>query len=940
MKFKIKIIGAFIFGAILSVSTYATVLHQETTEQTITKGAILIKDKILTHEGWQHIHLLKLNLQDENIKLKPIESATLGERKNILELARESGAIAGVNADFFDMGTNNTPSFGPVIEDGQLKHAYNSQYSTLGVANNMATFLIDNSQNALIDYFGTAITLYAQDLPIGGMAAYNNLPNALSRPVILDSSYQKDTSKALAKFKGVYTIVVENGEVVYLAKQDEVVSIPSNGFVVLVNMQDANAYYQNFPIGMRADIQQTIYLNGTLTKSITDIQLGVGGSGIIMKDGVEYTGAAHKVTPTTRAPRTIVATLKDTNELLLMTIDGRNKTLGANHTDLIGILKSYGVKDAMYFDGGGSTTLVSRNEAEQEVILQNTPSDGSTRRVVNGVGVFTTQQAGDLHKLYLDSHYNRSFVGEPIQFSVKGVDQNNNPVDLSNRTIQMTVSGVSGYFEGLKFYPESAGPALVIASNNGIEVAKEIYISAKPVGIRIEPSNLQINPNSSKTIQIYGMDQAGYKLPLTAEKITWTSSHNEVSAKGQQVTAGQRALAMLTAQYQDISAVLGVIVGDTAVAIESFETNTAKWGGDTTSVKGKVEASKEIKYHGNIAIKMTYTFDKTSNKQVAYTVFNKPIEISSDAMNVNMWVNAKKQGDTAKIEVVDAKGQKFYLKLADSLNFEGWKYLSVALPQNMSMPAQITKFYTYANSVSEKRTSAVYIDHVSITRGFRNREGITVRADHLFDPFYKTSLQAPVGEQYTINVIGPTKTNSMALSQTDISNLGKTLSQHTNMVLFAAQDNINIPLDIPNYSYANTYLSKDYQHTKLIFAGTDKGGLRQTEANAWLQIKKDIEVSQAQNIILIMSKNPLTQFSDAEEGLAFHKYLKTQKELTGKNIFVVYTGGVDKETYIEDGIRYIRTSGLVVGTDYIQDAHYLQFKAVGNELYYTFGNFK
>jgi exopolysaccharide biosynthesis protein len=923
----------------LSANVYAAVLHKERTEEIITKGVTLIKEQVLSDQGWQDIRILKVDLKDENVAVRPIESSNLGERKTVLDMVNNNGAIAGINADYFDTATSNTPSFGMVISDGTLKHAYNNKYSNLGPAKNMATFLINADDTAVVDYYGTDMMLYADGYPIGGMAAYNNIPSVLSRPIVLDSTYEQNTSKVISKFKGTYTVVVEDDIVTYLAAQDEVVSIPHNGYVILINQNDANAYYGKLPIGAAAEIKNTVYLKEDMTKAIEDIKLGVGGSGIIMKDGEAYTGAAHKVTPDSRAPRTVIATRKGSEEILLITVDGRGKTLGMNHTDLITLLQSYTVEDAMYFDGGGSTTLVSRQEGEKEVKLQNTPSDGAQRKVVNGVGVFTTSQPGKLNKLYIESANDRTFVGEPVSFTLKGVDENYNPVELNQTDVKLTVSGVSGTFKERAFYPETAGKALVIASYNGIETAKEIYISNGPVGIRIEPSNLQLSPNSSKNVQIYGIDNEGYRLPITADKVTWESTNKMISAKGNQIAATEKTIATLTASYKGVTAKLGVIVGDTANPIESFETSDAKWGGDTTTVQGKVEVSKDVKYHGNRSIKMTYTFAKTNNKQVAYTLFKEPITVPDDAMSINMWVNAKKQGDAAKIEITDAAGKKFYLKLTDSLNFEGWKYLSVALPKDMTLPAKITKFYTYANITAEKRTSAVYIDHLSVTRGLRDKQGITVRADYQFDPLYKNSLQAPKGSEYQINVMGTTKIDSMVLSKEAVSGIGSQLSGHASLVLLASQNNIDLPFSVPHEVYNNTHKATDVKDTKVIFAGTDKGGLRITDPNGWIGIKKDLENTSAKNIILIMSRNPLTQFDDTAEGLALHKYLKLQKETTGKNIFVVYTGGSENEVRIEDGIRYIRTSGFNVPSDNIKDCSYVKFKIVGNAIYYTFEAF-
>ena len=88
-----------------------------------------------------------------------------------------------------------------------------------------------------------------------------------------------------------------------------------------------------------------------------------------------------------------------------------------------------------------------------------------------------------------------------------------------------------------------------------------------------------------------------------------------------------------------------------------------------------------------------------------------------------------------------------------------------------------------------------------------------------------------------------------------------------------------------------------------------------------------------------MSKNPLTQFSDTEEGKAFHKYLRETREQTGKNIFVITTGTTGNEVRIEDGIRYIKTSGLNTTTDNVKDASFVKFKMVGDKVYYTFEPF-
>ncbi len=939
-KFKLR--GIVLFSVLISTNVvYGAILHQETTTQTLTKGATLTNEKILSEIGWRNINVLRINLNEPNVTLKPIEAANGTSRQTVLQMVNDAGAIAGVNSDFFDISTSSTPSFGPVISDGELKHAYNSNYSSLGPNKYMGTFTIDTNNGVSMDYYGVSLRLNANGTFVGAMGGYNNIPSKLYRPVVVDCTYYSNTSSIISKLPNTYTIVVEEDVVTYCSKSNEAVDIPKNGYVILIGEQDANNYYSQLKVGTSVDLQQFLYLSNGLTEAVSNIKLGIGGGGLIMKDGVEYTGAAHKITPTSNDPRTIVATLKNSNEVLLITIDGRGDYKGMTHSDLVTFLKSYNVKDAMYFDGGGSTTMVARNEGETEVTLQNNPSDGSQRKVINGLGVFTTSETGDVAQLIIDTNYNRTFVGESISLTVKAVDENSNPVTLNKDNITYSVAGVNGRFEGNKFIPTSSGKALIIASYDGVEVGTEIIVSEKPQGIRIEPSNLQVDENSTKTVQVYGIDSEGYKLPLTASSITWTSDNNTVGATNNTVVTKGKALATLTANYKGLTAKLGVTVGNVTSAIESFETNKASWGGDTSTVKGNVIVcnDEKYKYHGTKSIKMTYTFEKSANKQVAYTLFDTPIEIPSDAMSLNMWLYGKKQGHVAKVEVVDSNNKKFYLKLTDNINFEGWKYVSTALPEDMVLPAKVTKFYTYANSVSEKTTTAVYIDHVSITRGFKDREGISVRDDYRFDPWYKETLQDPTGDQYVINAVGGTKVESMLLSKETTNKIANQLSNKSSLVVMASGNNLSLPLTANSIAYKNTYEVKDYSSTRVIMAGTDSGGLRATQASAWLNIKSAISTSNAKNIILVMSKNPLTQFSDTEEGKAFHKYLRETREQTGKNIFVITTGTTGNEVRIEDGIRYIKTSGLNTTTDNVKDASFVKFKMVGDKVYYTFEPF-
>ena len=923
-RMNIKLMTALALVSIgMSTNIYASVLHQIREEQVITKGAIHINDKLLMSSGWRNVNILKVYLDDANISVKPIESSTGVTRQSVLDMVKQSGAVAGVNADYFDMGTSYTPSLGAFIKDGEIKHAYNTNYSSLGANKYMATFLLDTNNTPSMSCYGVSIKFSANGNFVGAASSRNNIPGSITRPIIVDDSYRPNTNSIVSGHKTIYTIVVEDGKVTYRSKQGEGVTIPQNGYVILVPQNQANEYYSKMPIGADVELDEYLYLNNQVTHTIDQLKLGIGGSGIIMKDGNAYTGPAHKVTPNSAVARTVVATTKDSNAIILLTVDYKGSYKGVTHEQLIEILKRYNVKDAMYLDGGGSTTFVARNEGETSPVLQNNPTGGTQRKVVNGLGVFTTSDPGNVAKLSIEPSSDRTFVGEIINLKIEATDENSNPISINPENLTFSVAGGSGNFNGTRFSPSTSGNMLIIANYQGVEAAVEIKISDMPKGIVVEPSTLQVDIGETKQVQIYGIDREGHKVPVSSSNISW-SNNSGVSVNGNKITGSSIGVETITANYKGITKSIGVVVGNTSVPVESFESTLATWTGDTSSVTGKVELSKELKYHGKQSIKMAYTFMPSPNRQIAYTKFDKPISIPKDSSNINMWLHARNQGHTAKIEVVDSTGKSYFLKLSDSLDFSGWRYMTTEIPKEMVLPAKVTKLYAYSNSNKEKISTALYIDHVSVTKGVQKQVGVTSRDDRNADPLYRESMQEATGSQYIINAVGPTKINSMMMSSDTLKSIGNQLS--SGPVIMISRSNNPVAISSPMYNYKNIYETINYNNATVIMLGTENGGLRTTQSAGWINLKNTLQKTTSDHIILVMSRNPLTQFNDTLEGNALHNYLSEYKEKTGKSIFVVTSGGFENEVYLEDGIRYIRTHGVNVTSDDYRNGSFLKFK--------------
>lgn len=177
-------------------------------------------------------------------------------------------------------------------------------------------------------------------------------------------------------------------------------------------------------------------------------------------------------TSTTRAPRTAVGVKQD-GSIFFLTADGRqDSSEGLSLTELADLMIKEGAVWAGNLDGGGSTTVVSREPGADALSVQNVPSDGSERRVANG-WIFVApgsptqaQMTATQNDLYgrVVSDTTRPFVlkpGSTYQFCMTLVSGSNPPNcitdDPEHYTVTYTGNSGRNYYYKITAKPGAAG---------------------------------------------------------------------------------------------------------------------------------------------------------------------------------------------------------------------------------------------------------------------------------------------------------------------------------------------------------------------------------------------------------------------------------------------------------------------------------------------------
>lgn len=172
---------------------------------------------------------------------------------------------------------------------------------------------------------------------------------------------------------------IENGAVTEIGTNGNLVLKSGNS--VLSGHGTGAAFLAGLKVGSKVKLVQT------LKQQEADQAKHVIGAGpLLVRQGEVNVTAVEEGFPGDitrgRAPRTAVGVKAD-GSLLLVVVDGRTQdSVGVTLTELAGYLKQLGARDAMNFDGGGSSELVLDNK------IMNKPSDGAERPIRAGLGLF------------------------------------------------------------------------------------------------------------------------------------------------------------------------------------------------------------------------------------------------------------------------------------------------------------------------------------------------------------------------------------------------------------------------------------------------------------------------------------------------------------------------------------------------------------------------
>jgi len=834
-----------------SANDAVSVLFEHRTTEQISRGITFEQSRMMTERGMLDVSLLIIDMHEPYIRLAPVTSPVeLGQRETTSHMLREAGAIAGINADFFGTAGTHSVHFGPLARDGVLLA---SNPNTNHSANQFATFFVGAHNNPFFRYIQTGVRFYSNNVSHFSIAAYNTIGHYLDFPAVVSRSAMQDTSLLTRRFDGLVKVVSNGSSITQITSPGQTVEIPQNGYVLVLPARFAYRT-RYFDIGDTTRLELTNNAN----INFSGIQTAIGGGGLILAGGqiVNDDGTV----PAGRHPRSAVGVSQDGRRVILMTVDGRNHSIGANHVEMAFLLRRAGAFDAMHFDGGGSTTMVTSSRGYNHVVA-NTVSDGAERRVINALGVFDRSPVGSISRIVIETDVDRAIVGIPVLANVFGEDVFGNRITANAQSLVFSANDpTAGTWNGAVYTPTRTG-AHYLRVQYGTRYATRRILVYELAEIQPQRNSVSLFTGQRAVLGFTGLTTCGITVPIVALDSLRVSSSALGYFDGFEFVAAGWGAGYIAARIAGVSAYIPLSINGFPQAVNMFASVIMPMG----VPEGVFAHTFVVDAGAGQAIRLHYMFARDTRTQAAYAVFNTPLALPGTPVGLSLRVYGDGSGHWLRARVQDANGDNHLIDFTRSADFEGWETLIARLP-NAPAPFTLDQIYAVATNWYELTYHQLI--------------------------FY--NLQALYAPTDVVQL--PQSTRFVDAWHAPVGFVGANDSRDSTFVL------VNSPETAEPMRYS-AFAHGDFAVLSMTARG---GGFFAADSSQWQNFTRDIRALNQPNVLIMVDSNPLL-FSQRMEFELFHLALQDLRE-EGHNVFVMSANapiGGETALTMRDGIRYI-----------------------------------
>jgi len=732
-----------------SVAAAASTTTSKLSEEILTSGAKLMKYNYTTTRSGSKVNVLadviQVDLQNPYVKLDVMtgKGGNLNSKQSTGGMAKENGAVAAVNGDYFNVSGELAP-IGGQVSDGVL-------VSTPSELSGMYALTVTKDGKPMIDEYSFDGTVKADDGSTFALRGINKEDYTVE-----SSSVKYSHANSMYIYTPAWTstkrpndpsttpteVLVQNGVITQISDKKALnMTVPADGYILRAHGTAATWIMTHLAVGqtLNADYKLKAKTTGE-TVDPSNLQMMIGGHTILVNGGKSATFSrdiAASGIGGIRA-RTAVGYSQDGRYVYIIAAEKNSNSSGLSLTELQSFMTSIGVWKGMNLDGGGSTTMVTRPLGEETAGLTfNTEYGTEQRQVVNTLGVFSTAPEGKL-KGFAVSGSQTLLVGQEGKYTAKGYDTYYNPIATGD--IKMTwkssnngiVSVSNGTIKGVK-----PGTATLTATSNGASSSiKVTVLGGSELASLTAGSGLgSLQAGTTISIPVTAKTKNGQSVTVPADSLTWEFIGFKGKVVADQLTVSSvnsgAQVGYAIGRYDGFSTVVVLSAAASETMWENFEnvsypinftTNASGVTGSASVTAGTGEKA------GSKVLQLSYDMTAGIGKMYAYAQLNGSTgkEVSATATSMSMDVMGDKSLNWLRAEFTDASGKTVYADLAKAIDWDGWKKLNVDLNGlNISYPAKLKRVYVVnveEGQDERAKTGTVAFDNIAFIMPSKSSE--------------------------------------------------------------------------------------------------------------------------------------------------------------------------------------------------------------------------
>lgn len=647
---------------------FPRILAEAPTLESIAPGIEYADYAMETAAGPLAIHIIAVEPRRSDVRVENVlaDNALESHGETVGSMAKRTGAVAGINGDYFDIGNTNRP-LNIVVRNGTLLQMPRKRYA-LAIARDGSAQIAEFSFMGQVSIGDRTTNIDAIDEmppPNGGTSLltpdYGSV--APEENLTLIALERLDGAPPLARYR--VTGIVDN-----LRRQPP-------GFYVAVGP----GAYNSITI---PDPGTSVVATGDLSPvGLDQIVAAIGGGPLILHNGDWFDdpdgprGGEYEK----RIPCTGAAIAPD-GRLFLIEVDGRQSSVsvGLTRREFSALMRALGATEGLAFDGGGSSTVVVRRVGDEESAVVNSPSDGIERPVGDGLFVYSTAPVGDAVRLVAQPGVIRAVTGAEVPLRIAAVDAANH-VTSNDQGLNVNVEPPRlGIYRDGQFTALEPGEGSIVLRSGHLSGKVGLEVQRSPAGVAISPLKPNVDRDGSILLTARAYDARGYRLALPP-LLVWSASAGNINARGEY--HAQAHDANVAVKVGEAGATTHITVGTHEVGLpfaEHVRFATMPRGGGG-------EATRDVQECGSC---VALRFNFTPNEHAAYAMADVPLPENT----IGLAFDVQDDGSDARLRVALRNSiNEDVLADATVLDQQGWRHVVVRFPAESAQAARLVAIY-------------------------------------------------------------------------------------------------------------------------------------------------------------------------------------------------------------------------------------------------------